>query len=261
MEPFEVVASMMKRYSSCQSYCDSGELRVSLPNWGQIHFETYYLAPKNLMVKLIYGDPSDPVLTDTYWTNGAEFYNHSKGVKNACRRLTNNTDFFRFGLTRSFDFEVPGFLMVKEVGTYGRVMTPVFRFDEPHAEPELFSLIFDAQETNSIELSIRKGDFALKKMRSTENVDLAEHFNAFASFRRWSDVETKLSLLMGKPEIFPLPSIWTECIYHQVRFDEDINPELFEFAQVPRRPLPSSGNTSVALPEPKTDMSEEATDP
>ena len=125
--------------------------------------------------------------------------------------------------------------------------------------PELFSLIFDAQETRSIELSIRK-DFALKKMRSTENVDLAEHFNAFASVRRWSDVETKLSLLLGKPEIFPLPAIWTECIYHQASFDEDINPELFDFAQVPRSPLPSSGNTSVALPEPKADVSEDATD-
>ena len=227
MEPFEIVAKCVKSYDSCTSYRDRGKIFVSVPNWSEIHFETTFVQPRNFLLRVLHGSLETPIQKDVFSFNGTEAYEYREGIVNGCREAKSILSLAPFGLRR-LDFEVPG-LLIKEIGSYGNIMTPVFRLCDDSTEDGCFHLIFDTQEQRSFELLIDKVDFSLRKVRSTYNIDRTEQLTAQAMLLKSLDPRSRLPLLLGQPEIKQLLSITTECTYTEVLFNQSIPEEQLSF--------------------------------
>lgn len=200
---------------------------MSVPNWNEINFETFFVRPNQFLLRLRYGSQEELIQTDVFCANGTEGYEYREGLINGCREVKGILSLAPFGLKR-LDFEVPG-LLIKEIGSYGNIMTPVFRMKDNSTEDGFFHLIFDAQEQRSFELLIDKVDFSLRKILNTYNIDKTEQLTAQALLLKSLDSRSRLPLLLGQPEINRLPSITTECIYDEVLLNSSISEELLSF--------------------------------
>jgi len=245
----ELASRVIEKYASCSSYRDNGELKTTVPSWGRVSFETFFLAPKNLMVKMLYGAPEDPIHTETFWTNGTEFYAYTSGSSTKCERIRNEVDFYSFGMASLFDFEVPALLMPDAKKFAGRFShcdyAPIKELTKGKsltlsAEAEYKDVSFD--QTFEVEID-RKGSYIMRT-KSLESYAGKQPERPAALFLGSSTqlpakalllgkpttAPIKLFLMLGKPGVFPMQDISTECIYHDVAFDEKISPALFSFS-------------------------------
>lgn len=212
-------------------------------------FETFFLAPKNLMVKVNYGATTNPIQTETFWTNGTEFYAYTSGSSTKCERIRNEVDFYSFGMASMFDFEVPALLMPDAKKFAGRFAhceyAPIKestkgKWISLSAEIEYKDVSFD----QTFELEIDTEDFYIKRTKSLESYSGKQPENPAAMFvgsstqlpaktfllGKPTTAPIKLLLMLGKPGVFPMQDISTECVYHDVAFDEKISPALFSFS-------------------------------
>lgn|GEM_PF-4668998 len=227
MEPFEIIAKCAKAYDKCSSYRDRGRISVSVPGWTEINFETFFVRPNQFLLRLRYGSQEIPIQNDVFWSNGTEAYEYRDGLVNGCRDAKSILALAPFGLRR-LDFEVPG-MLISQIGSYGNIMTPVFRMKDDATEDGCFHLIFDSQEQRSLELDIDKVDFGFRRVGSKYNIDKTEQVTAQAMLLKSLDSRSRLPLLLGQPEILQLSSITTECIYDEVLFNSIIPEEQLSF--------------------------------
>lgn len=258
----DLLIELFKKYSSCTSYHDSGELKTSVIFWGDISFETFFSAPSNLMVRFKYGPSTEPLLTETFWTNGDLFYCHSAGALNECLELSKES-FFEFGLGVGFDFVVPEILVQRDSSQFHCLADRAFEINQNQEQILFISKNSDEYGREfSFEMSIDAETKTLRKTSSTEGFckgitgsakKLAHQFFPSTELsskqirnsaappskrgipgtqleRALSGTEkTKLQLLMGKPGVFQLSDISVSCSYNVVQFDIEIPANLFSF--------------------------------
>ena len=213
-------------------------LRTSVGCWGEVHFETFYLAPKNLLVRFIYGPQEKPIQTETYWTNGAEFYIHTSGTAEKCEKVKEEVDFFAFGLGTLFEFDVP-MLLMPEAQKYGGKFTQPFDVSEVKNAKSDFVLRkesdFGKEFYKSVyETVIDATNLRLKSAKTSETYSASAHPTLAAPIKSTmvgpaNAFTPKLLLLFGKANVFAMEPISTECTYDEVHFDEKIPEALFSF--------------------------------
>lgn len=247
MNAADLISKVCEKYSTCTSYRDRGVLRTSVECWGEIHFETFYSAPKNLLVRFVYGPQDKPIQTETYWSNGTEQFVHTSGTVEKCEKLSGQSEFFNFGLRSLFEFEVPSLLIpsAQEFGGWLAKCTELIEeiSDSSHhvlsyrrnIGAELYNTVFQA--------AIAKDNYQLKRVKTGQSFSCAPDIAAqdlifqqgkISPIKNWTQgsVEAfapKLLLIMGKPNVFPMKEVSTECIYHEVHFNEEIPEALFDF--------------------------------
>jgi hypothetical protein len=249
LDTAKLISKVCDKYANCNTYRARGELRTSVSCWGEVHFETFFLAPKNLLVRLIYGAPEKPIQTDMFWTNGTDFYTHASGTNNKCERIKNEIDFFAFGMGTFFEFEVPMLLLPDAQKLAGRLTHSEFEFCDNDAPKGSILLrckkdFSEGEFENTFEVSIDKKEHSLNSVKSTESYGAMQKFGEAMVSKHPSlvapmktvllgtpkDATPKLFLMLGKPGVFPIQPISTECIYHEVAFNEKIPPSLFKFS-------------------------------
>ncbi len=245
----KLISKVSEKYANCSTYRDRGELRTSVSCWGSVQFQTYFLAPKNLLVRIMYGPPEKPTQTDTFWTNGTGFYLHTSGAKNNCELIKGEVDFYAFGMGTLFDFEVPMLLFPDAQRFSGRFTRSKFEIVGDDRKQGLIHLRRDEESNegafeNSFEVFVNKNDCYLRRVKCTESYAamptvtdllLHKHPTLVAPMKSMllggsATTTPKLLLMLGKPDVFPIQPISTECIYHDVAFDEEISPALFSFS-------------------------------
>jgi hypothetical protein len=247
MNAEELIAKVCEKYSKCSSYRDRGVLRTSVQCWGDVHFETYYLAPKNILVRLVYGSQAKPIQIETFWSNGTEHFAHTSGTTEKCEKLKGDVDFFAFGLGTLFEFEVP-MLLIPEAQQFAGRFTQCLELSERskskseyvlrHAKDfgeELFQTTFEAFiDAKNLHVKSTKTVEKYSSTPTTMFPTLAGQPAPAAPVKTAmlgtaATFTPKLMLLFGKPNVFSMESISTECIYEEVRFDEQIPANLFAF--------------------------------
>lgn len=247
MKAAELVSKVCEKYSKCTSYRDRGMLRTSVECWGEISFETFYLAPKNLLVRFVYGPESKPIQTETFWTNGTDSYAHTSGKAEKCEKLKGDVDLFAFGLGTLFEFEIPmllipdaqeyagRFTQCTELSEVKETKSEYFLRHEKDFGEQLYKTVFEAViDTKSLQV---------KKTRTSETyssmcdemfptlVGQPSPGKPIKTAMLGSSVASTPKLIMhfGKPNVFPMQGISTECIYEVVQFNEKIPEALFSF--------------------------------
>lgn len=247
MNAADLISKVCEKYSTCTSYRDRGVLRTSVECWGEVHFETFYLAPKNLLVRFVYGPQEKPIQTETFWSNGTEQFVHTSGTVEKCEKLKDEVDFFAFGLATLFEFEVP-MLLIPEARQFAGRLSHCSELSAVSKSKNDFVLQHDRDSGEHLLKSAFEAviDSKSLQVKSTKTVETyssmpADMFPAFtgqpaaaapvktAMLRTAGTSTPKLLLLFGKPNVFPLQSISTECIYDEVRFDDKIPANLFAF--------------------------------
>lgn len=249
MDTAKLISKVCAKYANCSSYRDRGELRTSVPCWGEVHFETYFLPPKSLMVKMIYGAPNAPIQTETFWTNGTDFYVYISGSLNKCERIRSEVDFYSFGMASLFDFEAPALLMPDAKKFAGRFTHCEYELLNESAKGKSVVLratreYKDVSFDQTFEVEIDKKGSHIKRTKSLEcyagkqlENPTAPFLGTFSThlpaqtflFGQPTSAPIKLLLMLGKPGVFSMQDVSTECFYHEVAFDEKISPALFSF--------------------------------
>jgi hypothetical protein len=234
MTPEDIFAKTLKVYSSCSSYKDFGKIEIFGPASGAIFFETIFLHPDKLIVKIIYGNLTEPIQTEIFWINGNAAFFYSIGATNSCERKPVE-EARLLGLLSECDFLVPHILLEQKFGLTSRNFPPLqsFQNSESGGAIELVGML----SCNSGTLTITMNeDFHLQKVHRRKRIQtIHPDFQLFLSTSKTlpgvqnSNYLEKIHLLFGEHGVLKIPDLEIVCTYKEISFDCEIPNSLFDF--------------------------------
>lgn len=229
----EIFAKTLEAYSSCNSYKDHGKIEVFGPFSGTIYFETTFLGPDKMLVKVLYGDKAEPIQTETFWINGTAAFFYSNGQKNCCERLPIE-DIRLFGLLNVCDFFVPSMLLQQTLGTTEKQFPPKLSFERlESSQPNQFVAQLP-KDAGSLTISLDEA-FHLRVISRKQHVQkLFDKFEPSLAMIRTLPIKThglaeKFFLLFGESGVVKVPDVELRCTYEEMIFDCEIPESIFDF--------------------------------
>lgn len=217
---------MWKQYEKCSTYRDEGRIEASIPWFQAVKFETSFSGPNSLLAEFSCAGACEAAhQLGALWTDGKKFLAYRKGTSDKeIIQPSFLAALWRF-LPACSDFEIPG-ILITEIGTYGKIMTPVFRFADSGNHESDFHLIFDGHPQRIFELFINKDSFALQEVRSTFAISPTDQASLLSAVEHRFGKQHALVLLASQSELDRMPPIVVRCIYDKVELEADVRNKL-----------------------------------